>query len=148
MFQVQNHHIVLNWGSRQSLNNRPPNTTWTTACSRVKTSKSQSPITTSICCCRWRSSRPRSLCWKNAVKISILTQIILLSLTHIHTHTIHFLLFQNKIRKENSKIICHQFSHLSHAITLQIFPLCVDRKKISFSYLSVETLNVGLWTMV
>lgn len=139
MFQVQNLPTASSCGSLQSPNNRPPNTTWTTACSRAKTSKSQSPTTISTYSCQWRSSRPRSLCWKNAVKISILTQVILLSLTHTITYPhISFSSFFYEIKFAKNSTICHQEKHLTNS---QCFPLSVGRneQKIHFHDLSVET---------
>lgn len=95
-----------------------------TVCLKARTSRLQSPTTTNICCYRWRSSSPRSLCWRNAVKISILTN------THtqkifFHSHTqsptqtqsFHYLLFfRNKIRKGKLKNYLSPTSHQSHTL--------------------------------
>lgn len=87
----------------------PTWTTWTIAYLRARTFKSPSRTTTSTCCCRLRSSQPRSLCWKNAVKI---LHKNLLSLTH--SHTFHFLFFEIKFARNLQTYLSQNFT--SHTL--------------------------------
>lgn len=71
------------------------------------------------------------------------------SFTHTHTHT-HFIFFFFKIKfaKKTQKLFVTNF-HIYHTQSpYKSFHYVSIGKKISFSCLSVETLNVGLWTMV
>ena len=101
VFQAaQRRHIDLNWANRTRI------MIWTSAYSRVKTSKLQNPITTSTCCCPLKSNQPRKLFWRNAVKIKWIILLIKKSqftTQKFHVSLIYFVIKTNSTRKFKSQ---------------------------------------------
>lgn len=111
VFQAaQRRHIDLNWVNRTRI------MIWTSAYSRVKTSKLQNPITTSTFCCPLKSNRLRKLFWRNAVKIKWI--IFLIKKSQFTTQKVHVSLIYFVIKKNFKKIQItrRRRTHINHQV--------------------------------